>query len=232
MLYKIVNSLKVDTNAYKLVNTSNLMAVTEVCKAAKANHHMYGLVGCTGSGKTTALKRFYKANKNVSYVECKHTMNCKQLLKELGINYVGTVYDMVTRIEEEFNSLENPLLIIDEAGKLSHNLILDLHDLRNSTMNSLGLVLAGCEYFKDNLENGVRKDKQGIPEFYSRIITWQILGTPSKVEVHAIMNANNVDINTVDKKRFNNFREVYNVVSEYRISGGISLECFLTRSNV
>ena len=129
---------------------------------------------------------------------------------------------MVTRIEEEFNSLENPLLIIDEAGKLSHNLILDLHDLRNSTMNSLGMVLAGCEYFKENLEKGVQKDKQGIPEFYSRIITWQTLGTPSKVEVHAIMNANNVDINTVDKKRFNNFREVYNVVSEYRIAGGLS----------
>lgn len=222
MLYKIINSLKVDNNVYKLVNTCNLTSVIEVCHSAKQNHHMYGLIGSTGSGKTTALKRFYKSNKNVFYVESKHTMNRKQffaaILKELGISFIGTVYDMVTRIEEEFNMLENSLLIIDEAGKLSHNLILDLHDLRNSTMNSLGIVLAGCEYFKDNLEKGVQKDKQGIPEFYSRIITWQMLGTPSKKEVEAIMQANEIDTSQIDKMRFKNFREVFNAVSEYRIS--------------
>jgi DNA transposition AAA+ family ATPase len=217
MLYKIINSLKISNEVYKIIKTANYNTVFNLCEKAQRWHHMYGLIGCAGSGKTTALKRFYKAHRNVFYVECKHTMNRKQffasILKELGINYVGTVYDMVTRIEEEFNSLENPLLIIDEAGKLSHNLILDLHDLRNSTMNNLGIVLAGCEYFKDNLEKGVQKDKQGIPEFYGRVVQWQMLNTPTKKEVEAICNINNVDIESMTKRVYPNFREVYNDVS-------------------
>jgi DNA transposition AAA+ family ATPase len=224
MLYKIINTLKVNNEVYKIVKTANFNTVFNLCEKAQNWQHMYGLIGSTGSGKTTALKRFYKANKNVFYVESKHTMNRKQffaaILRELGINFIGTVYDMVTRIEEEFNMLENPLLIIDEAGKLSHNLILDLHDLRNATINNLGIVLAGCEYFKDNLETGVQKDKQGIPEFYSRIITWQILGTPSREEIDAICAINNVDTESLNKNYYKNFREVYNDVSSQFIIGG------------
>lgn len=235
MLYKIINSLKINDEAYKIIKTSNYNTVFRMCEAAQRWHHMYGLIGCAGSGKTTALKRFYKANKNVFYVECKHTMNRKQffaaILKELGINYVGTVYDMVTRIEEEFNTLERPLLIIDEAGKLSHNLILDLHDLRNATMNNLGIVLAGCDYFKENLEKGVQKDKQGIPEFYSRVVQWQLLSTPSKKEVEAICNINNVDIESMTKKVYPNFREVYNDVSSQFILNGFQDDFFNKQSD-
>lgn len=224
MLYKIVNALKVNNETYRIIKTANYNTIFNMCEKAQKWHHMYGLIGCAGSGKTTALKRFYEANRNVFYVECKHTMNRKQffaaILKELGINFTGTVYDMVTRIEEEFNILESPLLIIDEAGKLSHNLILDLHDLRNATMNSLAIVLAGCEYFKDNLEKGVQKDKQGIPEFYGRVVQWQILGTPTKKEVEAICNINNVDIENMTKRIYPNFREVYNDVSSQFILNG------------
>jgi DNA transposition AAA+ family ATPase len=226
MLYKIINSLKISNEVYKIVKTANYNTVFNLCEKAQKWHHMYGLIGCAGSGKTTSLKRFYTANRYVFYVECKHTMNRKQffaaILKELGINYAGTVYDMVTRIEEEFNTLENPLLIIDEAGKLSHNLILDLHDLRNSTMNNLGIVLAGCEYFKDNLEKGVQKDKQGIPEFYGRVVQWQILNTPTRKEVEAICSINNVDMESMTKRVYPNFREVYNDVSSQFILSGFT----------
>lgn len=223
-LYKIINALKINDEVYKIIKTTNYSTVFNLCEKAKAWKHLYGLIGCTGSGKTTALKRFYKANKNVFYVECKHTMNRKQffasILKELGINFAGTVYEMVTRIENEFNTLESPLLIIDEAGKLSHNLILDLHDLRNATMNSLGIVLAGCEYFKENLEKNVQRDKQGIPEFYSRIVQWQFLGTPTGEEVSAICNINNVEYGEMTKRIYPNYREVYNDVTSQFILGG------------
>lgn len=231
MLYKIVNSLKTRTDGYKIIGTSNFETIQCLCRYAKTLHHMYGLVGYSGAGKTTGLKQFYRKNKNVFYVECKHTMNRKQffaaILRELGINFTGTVYDMVTRIEEEFNTLESPLLIIDEAGKLSHNLILDLHDLRNSTMNNLGIVLAGCEYFKDNLEKGVRKDKQGIPEFYTRIVSWQYLSTPTKKEVETIYRVNDVDLEAVSNRKYKNFRDIYNIVSEYQIDLDITIKNLL-----
>lgn len=202
---------------YTLIRTGNFNTVQALCLDAANRHMMFGLIGYTGAGKTTALKQFCQSTPNVYYVECKNIMNRKQffatVLKELGVNVAGTVFDMVNRIIDEFNAKENPLLIIDEAGKLSHTLTLDLHDLRNATNDNLGIILSGCEYFKDNLETAVKRDKQGVPEFYSRIVDWQILSKPSRREITAIFEANGIDKTELSQQRFSNFREVYNTVS-------------------
>ena len=220
MLLKIINALKVDSNGqYQLIKTENFNTVQTLCADAANRHMMFGLIGFTGAGKTTALNQYYLSTPNVYYVECKNIMNRKQffasILTELGVSVAGTVYDMVTRIIDEFNSKKNPVLIIDEAGKLSHTLILDIHDLRNATQNNLGIILSGCEYFKDNLETAVKRDKQGIPEFYSRVVSWQILTKPSRREVSAIFEVNGVDETELSKQRFSNFREVYNAYSNF-----------------
>lgn len=228
MLLKIIGALKVTSDDYKLIKTANYNTGINLCKDASKRHNLYGLIGCTGAGKTTALKQYYTSNPNVFYVECKNIMNRKHffgaILRELGVNFIGTVYDMVNRIEEEVKTLENPLLIIDEAGKLSHTLILDLHDLRNATMNNLGVILAGCEYFKENLEKGVQKKKQGIPEFYSRIVSWQILSSPRKKEVEAICEVNGINSNDLGKSNYHNFRDVFNDVSKIRIANELQME--------
>jgi DNA-binding Xre family transcriptional regulator len=238
MLLKIINALKVDrTGEYRLIKTENFNTVQSLCSDATLRHMMFGLIGYTGAGKTTALNQYYTSTPNVYYVECKNIMNRKQffasILKELGVNAAGTVYDMVNRIIDEFNSKENPLLIIDEAGKLSHTLILDLHDLRNETQYNLGIILSGCEYFKDNLETAVRRNKQGVPEFYSRVVSWQILSKPSRREIAAIFEANGVDDDEFTRQRFSNFREVYNTVSNFRFLGhlGAGEDCTAQCSN-
>lgn len=208
---------------YRLIRTENFNTVQALCLDAATRHMMFGLIGYTGAGKTTALKQFSQSNPNVYYVECKNIMNRKQffatVLKELGVNVSGTVFDMVNRIIDEFNAKENPLLIIDESGKLSHTLTLDLHDLRNATHDNLGIILSGCEYFKDNLETAVKRDKQGVPEFYSRIVDWQILSKPSKREITAIFEVNGIDKTELSQQRFSNFREVYNMVSNLQFKG-------------
>jgi DNA-binding Xre family transcriptional regulator len=227
MLLKIINALKVDrTDDFQLIKTENFNTIQSNCNDAAQRHLMLGLVGYTGAGKTTALNQYYKQTPNVYYVECKNIMNRKQffanILKELGLNVAGTVYDMVNRIIEEFNSKENPLLIIDEAGKLSHTLILDLHDLRNATQFNLGIILSGCEYFKDNLETSVNRRKQGMPEFYSRVVDWVILSKPSKREIETILEVNGASDVLSTKPRFSNFREVYNAVVNFRFGAYIS----------
>lgn len=213
-------------NEYRLIMTENFNTVQTLCSDAATRHLMFGLIGYTGAGKTTALKQFWQTTPNVYYVECKNIMNRKQffatVLKELGLNVAGTVFDMVNRIVDEFNAKENALLIIDEAGKLSHTLMLDLHDLRNATQDNLGIILAGCEYFKDNMETAVKRDKQGVPEFYSRIVSWQFLSKPSKREVSAIFEANGVAPDDIPEQRFSNYREVFNTISNLQFSAVFS----------
>jgi DNA transposition AAA+ family ATPase len=228
MLTKIVNALKAPGENYKLAGTGNFNTVQTMCKYVSRWHQMCGLVGFTGAGKTTALKHYYRSNPNVYYVECKSYTNNRQffksILNELGVNCEGSLCDMIERITVEFKTKENPLLIIDEAGKLSHRQILVLHDLRNATDNNLGIILSGCDYFRENLEKGVKKEKTGIPEFYGRISSWQTLSVPTRAEARVIFESNGLCYEDLEQKRYENFREIYSVIVSAQIACQIQLE--------
>jgi DNA transposition AAA+ family ATPase len=221
MLLKVINTLK-SKSSFNTLGTSNYNTIFNICKDATKHHKLTGIIGYTGAGKSTALYDYYRSTKNVFYVECKNSMNRKQflheVLAELGVNFLGSVYDMVKLIIDELNSKENPLLIIDEAGKLSTTLILDLHDLRNATINNAAIIMAGCEYFQKNLLKAVTKDKTGYPEFYSRVVNWNILNRPTKVEIAAICQSNGVSDEDTIKEFFklNNYRLLHNAIMNER----------------
>ncbi|WP_161499253.1 ATP-binding protein [Flavipsychrobacter stenotrophus] len=218
LLLKIINRLKEKTD-FKIVGTANFTAVQSICKEAQQKHKLVAIIGYPGAGKTVGLDSYYRNSGNTYYMEAKNTMNRKQffakVLIELGVNFQGTVYDMVNAIANELNTRESPLLIIDEAGKINHNVLLDLHDLRNATIGNAGIVMAGCEYFHDNMRIAAQKQKQGIPEFYSRVQNWNELNPPTRKEIAAICQSNGVSDAEVIKEmqRIKNFRELYNSIT-------------------
>ncbi|MFB9862725.1 AAA family ATPase [Rufibacter immobilis] len=172
-----------------IVDTANFSAITALCTSAKENQLMVGLIGDTGLGKTTGLEA-YSRRRNVFYVLYQKSMKPRQffvaLCQQLGINYGGSIYEMVSHAADELNSLENPLVIIDEAGKLPVTLLMYLHDLRNRTERGCGYVLAGMPYFRQNLVKWVSKQVEGASEFNRRIQLWQELQRPTRSEVKAI----------------------------------------------
>ncbi|MDR2622141.1 MAG: AAA family ATPase [Dysgonamonadaceae bacterium] len=228
MMMKIVNALKMPGENYKLVETGNFNTIQTMCRCVARWHQMCGLIGFTGAGKTTALKSYYRSNPNVYYVECKSYMNNRQFFRsvsnELGVNCEGSLCDILESIAAAFKTKESPLLIIDEVGKLSHRQILVLHDLRNATDNNLGIILSGCDYFRENLEKGVKRDKTGIPEFYGRISSWQALSSPSKAEAMAIFESNGICDEGLKQRKYENFREIYGVIVSAQIARQIQLE--------
>ena len=221
ILLKIINSLK-PGNGFEIIATSNYNSVQSICKKTQSHSQLNAVIGYTGSGKTTALYDYYISNPNVYYLQCKNSMNRRQflsaLLAEMGVNYIGSVYDMIKQIGEILNSQHKPLVIIDEAGKVSTNVLLDLHDLRNDTMYNAGIIIAGCEYFQRNIEKAVTKDKTGYPEFHSRVVNWNILNKPTRTEIAAICRANGVnDDDTIkDFQKLPNYRLLYNAITNER----------------
>lgn len=177
MWRKIWNKVR-DATKPGLFNTTDFTTCKKVCDAARQHHFMIGLTADTGIGKTTALTS-YSFNKNVFYVVYDKTMAPKHffsdLLKEMGISFAGNINEMVNRIADEINTLDAPLLIVDEAGKLTHTMILYLHVLRDKTFNNCGIVLSGMPYFKSNLIKLTNRQKEGCAEFYRRINLWQTL---------------------------------------------------------
>ena len=150
---------------------------------------MTGLIADTGNGKTTSLKA-YSMRENVFFVTVDKTMNAKgflrAILREMQIAFDGNAHDLMTRIAKELNSLDSPLLIIDEAGKLNHIMILYLHDLREYTLANCGIILSGMPYFQRNLKRMANKQKEGYAEFYRRINIWNELKGLSREETKLI----------------------------------------------
>jgi len=219
MWTKLWNAIKPEV--WNIVQTVNFSTVHSVCNDAKKKHKMNAIIGYTGAGKTTALKAYCRNTKNTFYVNCSKSMRPKQffkkLLQEAGINFTGNIYEMIETISMHLNSIKQPLIVIDEAGKMSQTLLMYLHDLRNDTMMSTGVVLAGVEYFKTNLEKAVAKQKEGMPEFYDRVFMWEVLRMPSKAEINAVCEANGLnDANTI--KGFNlvkNYRQLQNSIESH-----------------
>jgi DNA transposition AAA+ family ATPase len=179
----------------EVFETGDLKSVFHQCETTRRNRLMTGLAGDTGTGKTTSL-RAYSMRKNVFYVTVDKTMNAKRfsisILKSMGISFDGNIYDVMEKTAEELNRIESPLLIIDEAGKLNHAMILYLHDLREHTRFNCGILLSGMPYFKKNLEKFSEKQKEGYAEFLRRINIWHELKGLSRNEIDVICDENGI----------------------------------------
>ncbi len=186
---------KVSDNTPPIFETTDFKATLNACNMAIKNCLMIGITGDTGTGKTTALLNISR-QKNVFYVPFDKTMKPKEffaaLLREMGIAYEGNLNQMVNKIAEEINLMESPLIIIDEAGKITHAMILFLQVLRDKTLNNCGIVLAGMPYFKNNLEKYSKKEKEGYAEFYRRVNIWHTLKGLSRTEIKAICAAHQI----------------------------------------
>jgi len=194
-------------NKFELYKTSDLQSVFNQCELTKSNHLMTGLTADTGMGKTTSLKAYVSTNKNTFMVTVDKTMNAKRLylkiLDMLGIQFDGNIHDVMLKIAAELNRLENPLLIVDEAGKMNHVMMLYMHDLREYTRENCGILLSGMPYFKRNLQRFAEKQKEGCSEFLRRINLWSELKGLSRKETEYVCSQSGM---TSDFKEFYGLR--------------------------
>lgn len=201
-----------------LIETVNFVNIQNTCNEARRRHCMMGVVGYSGAGKTTALQNYYEQNSHTFIVTCGRSMRTKQflleILKSLGVNYLASDYEMVKRIIEELNKRQDPLLIIDEASKLSTNALMYLQDIHDGTEGNAGIVIAGVEYLLTNIKKNADRNKPGMPEFYRRVTQWQHLEAPSKKEKEAICINNGLNDPIIIKEisKLGNFGEVRNSI--------------------
>lgn len=200
-----------------LFSTTDFVSTFKICEKARKYHFMVGLVADTGMGKTTAISA-YSRRKNVFYVCYDKTMNPRQfflaLLRELAYPFESNLNEMINRAADELNKLENPLVIIDEAGKLNQTMILYLHVLRDKTAGNCGIILAGMPYFKDNMMKFASKEKEGYAEFFRRINLWHTFVGLQPKEVEEICRSNGIEDNIRIKelRRHKRFGDLMNEI--------------------
>lgn len=188
VLTKVWSAIKLRTIT-GIIETADFNSVLLQCEKTRKHKLMTGMIADTGMGKTTSL-RAYSMRENVFFVQVDKTMNAKRLfvaiLREMQILFDGNIHDIMLKIAEELNRIDSPLLILDEAGKLNHSMILYLHDLREHTKANCGILLSGMPYFKMNLQKFSNKQKEGYSEFLRRVNIWHELKGLSRKEIEFI----------------------------------------------
>ena len=113
---------------WQVVETRGFKRMTTLLTDAQRNALVAAITGDAGSGKSEAVKRYEEAHKNVYHLCCsefwnrKHFMN--ELLRKMSVEHSGyTVAEMMDEIVQVLKRQDHPLVVLDEADKLSDQVL-------------------------------------------------------------------------------------------------------------
>lgn len=183
---------KAEATGYPLLETHNLGQIAALCNDAQENGTMLGIAGYTGAGKTTALAEYAntKGIGNVHYMLWDVTMGRKDflnaLLKAMGKEFDGSIYNKTEYIVQQLLSQHKPLIIIDTCGELNNAVYRLIQVLYDKLNGGAGIVLTGTDAFRKYINKMANKDKMGFRELRRRIEYWLPLRGIQANEIKAV----------------------------------------------
>ncbi|MCM1234700.1 MAG: ATP-binding protein [Ruminococcus flavefaciens] len=191
---------------WQLVPTRAYNAMTFALENAQRDALVMAVIGEAGSGKTEAVKTYTAGGRNVYHLVCSEYWNRRtfmaKVLQTMGMAYSGnTVADMMDAIVDTLKRKETPLIILDEADKLSDQVLYFFISLYNQLEDRCGIILTATSYLRARIERGLRLNRKGYAEIYSRIGRKFVeLPLHNSEDVAAVCVANGVsDSKTINK---------------------------------
>lgn len=170
----IASQIGHDARGWSLATTSVSGLMTFTLENAKNESLVLAVTGYAGCGKTEAIKQFAESHRNVFHLCCSEYWNRRtfmaKLLQCMGIAGCGsTVSDMMDSIISNLKAMDSPLVVLDEADKLTDQVLYFFISLYNQLEGHCGIVMASTPYLEKRLERGIRLQKKGYEEIYSRL---------------------------------------------------------------
>jgi len=123
-------------------------------------------------GKTFTAKYYVRSNKNAVYIDCSQVKSKQKLIRkiaqEFGVDNTGRYADVYADLVYYLRSIENPLIILDEAGDLDYPAFLELKALWNATEQAASYYMMGADGLRVKIERGKDRKKVGYSEIFSR----------------------------------------------------------------
>lgn len=171
----------------------------------------YAVVANAGGTKTFTSAHYAKKDTNTFHIQCSEYWNRKTMLGEIlsamGKDNLGySVAEMMEQIVKTVMPLDEPKIVVDEFDKLSDSLKYFFISLYNRLDGNCGLVIMGTDFMQKQIEQGVRKNKKGFKEIFSRIGRKFIHLKPvTENEVADICRENGLKDQALIKNIFNEF---------------------------
>lgn len=201
----IATQIGYDARKWAVVQTEGYNEMYEVLSDAQENALVFAVIGDAGCGKSQAIKVYGERNRNTLVLSCSEYWNRKQflveLLRSLGVDASGcTVVDMVADAVHQLKRREGVLLVLDEADKLSDQILYFFITLYNQLEDHIGIVLCATQHLEKRITKGVRNNRKGYREIYSRIARKFVqMPVVNASDIAAVCMANGI----TDKKTIN-----------------------------
>ncbi|MGL5912560.1 MAG: AAA family ATPase [Bacteroidales bacterium] len=186
-------------NAWQAVETRDFKMFTALMAEAQGNALVMAITGEAGTGKSFAAKNYVQNNPEAYLLSCADYWNKKMFLSELliqmGKDCGGyTVEEMMREVVRSLKQADAPLIIIDEADKLSDSVLYFFITLYNQLEDHCGIIMCATDHLAKRLTRGRKLNKRGYKEIYSRMgrkfVELKGLGS---ADIAAVCRANEVE---------------------------------------
>ena len=187
------------TDEWQIVGTTAHQEMNYVLDDAQRWRGVTWVVGDAGCGKTTAARQYEATHTEAFYILCSEDMRrgdfIRDIARRIGLRTDGsTLRDALDAISAALVQMQHPLLIFDEADKLSERVFHYFIDLYNRLEERCGIVFFSTAYIKRRIKIGLRYDKKGYNEIDSRIgRKFFELEPTSPSDVYAVCAANGLN---------------------------------------
>ena len=170
----VASQIGYDPRQWVVIETEGHARMTQVLTDAQHNSLVMAVVGDAGCGKSQAIKTYAEQNRGVIALSCSEYWNRKEFLGELlhslGVEPGGTtVAEMMREAIRQLKRRESVLIVMDEADKLSDQVLHFFITIYNQLEDTVGIVLCATQYLKKRIERGAANNRKGYKEIYSRI---------------------------------------------------------------
>lgn len=183
-------------DGWQVVETPVFQEISYALDDAQHWRNVTWVVGEAGSGKTTTARIYAREHREVFYILCSEDMRkgdfVREIARTVGIRAEGcTIREAWGLILDNVIQMDAPLLIFDEADKLTEPVFHYFISLYNKLEDKCGIVFLSTDYIKRRINLGLRYRKPGYKEFFSRIgRKYFELEETTANDVHAICMTN------------------------------------------
>lgn len=221
-----------DEMEWKAAETPTYIFITEQLTMCQESGVSAILCDMANIGKTFTARTYVKSHRNAIYVDCSQVKSKIRLIRfiarEFGINTNGRYADVYDDLVFYLKTLENPLIILDEAGDLQYEAFLELKALWNATERCCAWYMMGADGLKEKINRSIECKKVGYTEMLSRYGDKYSKVTPDEgkereifMKAQAAMVAKlnapaETDIVTVVNRTGGSLRRVYTEIEKLR----------------
>lgn len=219
---------------WKAAKTPTFEFITTQLELSQQSSLSAILVDIPNIGKTFTAKYYVRTHKNAVYIDCSQVKTKLKLVRkiasEFGVDSKGRYTDIYDDLVYYLRSMENPLIILDEAGDLQYEAFLELKALWNATERCCAWYMMGADGLKEKINRSIECKKVGYTEMLSRYGDRYSKVSPDdskergqflNVQARLVAKANapeGADIDKIVRKSCGGLRRVYTEIEKLKMT--------------